>query len=187
MYPDYFSDISNEPELKDIREKTILVFNRNFWIKGGVYVIPDPEAKGLSEKFDENELEKKLKNKLFWWRSRKKKKVRFRNDRSLRFAPRESFSVFEQRYEDEPAYEKIYFRSDSGFLIANFGIEGTKKLMQVSKEFRFGPELHGIELNDLEGKDTVSTISYISELYNNLYVNGTKTDEIEGYALGVIK
>ncbi|MBS3080204.1 hypothetical protein J4221_01925 [Candidatus Pacearchaeota archaeon] len=173
------------------------IFNRNLWTDKGVYVFQDPNVKGRSEMIDENELEEQLKNTFFSWKSKKVNGVRFRKDGSLRFAPRETFSYFKQHA--GATYENFYDGTNSGFLIANFGVEGADKLIQVSKKFRERPDVHGIDKEKLTEKGELKKemggsksnlrITYINGINISLGLSifGTGTDEFEGYALGVLK
>ncbi|MDO8516506.1 MAG: hypothetical protein Q7S33_00110 [Nanoarchaeota archaeon] len=135
----YYSNAVNEPEFQNIRnilkDSRIWVFNRNLWTDEGVYVIQDSEAIGTSQSLNQDYLENLLNG------GKEISGIRFSQGRKVRFAPKESYEFGEHEYED--------FAKD-GFVIASFGIEGAKKLGEVSSKFIFKPITMGIETNTPE-------------------------------------
>lgn len=120
----HFSELRNKTGFKNIGkitgERPILVFNKNFKTDKGLYVIEDPKAKGLSEKFEESELEKMLKN------GKEIGGIRFSRFKDIRFAPIGSYILKKQTPEQ---------LSKNGIVIANFGREGAEKLAEIVKIF----------------------------------------------------
>jgi hypothetical protein len=102
-------------------DRKIWVFNRNLWTQKGVYVVQDLEAKGISEKLDENELEKKLEN------SREIKGVQFSQDNKVRFAPKRTYKLGGINHLD---------LAENGFIIASHGIEGARNIAEVSSKIQ---------------------------------------------------
>ena len=129
LHASYCSELKDEPEFQNIRkimsDRWLWVFNRNLWTDKGVYVIPDLEAKGLSETLNENELEALLKN------GKEINGVRFSKDKKVRFAPKDS-------YKDELA--------ENGFVVASYGKEGAEQLAEISTKFLSGFRVYGLNL-----------------------------------------
>jgi hypothetical protein len=172
----YCSEAKDEPEFKEIRGimkgRWLWVFNRNLWTPEGLYVVSDPEAKGLSEQLNPNDLEKRLKG------SKEIQGIRFSKDGSVRFAPKQSYNLGEHTAEE---------LSTQGDVIANYGIEGAKKIGEVASKFRYKPITHGINVNE-DGKPALRVAGLDSSGgvdVDGLRVDGDWDDGDLGYAFGV--
>lgn len=176
--------VKDEPEFKKInammrRLTPFWVFNRNLWIPEGVYVVQDLEAIGTSESLNQNELEKILKGgKELSWGG-----IRFSKDGRVRFAPEGSYS-----YPDRFGEYTSKSLAKDGFVIASYGIEGAKKLGEVSKKLRYKPSVcHAIGKDKQEQK--VSSLSGAGSTDDvGLVVSGADFDDfLSGRAFGVLK
>src|SRR3989344_4931749 len=120
--------VANEPEFKDVKDTMknswLWVFNRNLWTSEGVYSIKDEKALGRSEPLDVKNLEKMLKC------GKEINGIRFSEDGRVGFAPKESYKFGENTPQEF---------SENGFIIIVNGIEGAKKLGEVSSKFRNKP------------------------------------------------
>ena len=168
-----YSDDSvvSEPEFQEIkeiiRERELLIFNRNLWTKEGVYVVPDPEAIGKSQPLNQNDLEKMLKE------SKEFNGIRFSRDGKVRFAPKGSYQL--------GTHSPEYLTKD-GFMIASYGTEGAEKLAEVSSKFPNQPTIHGIETDTPE--QTVSSLG--TYYFASLDVNGNHSENHRlSYAFGL--
>lgn len=119
----------------------LLVFNRNLWTQNGVYVVRDPGAKESSEKLDPNDLEKILIGATEY------NGVRISKDKSVRFAPKETYIFGEQTPEQ---------LSKNGFVIASYGKVGAERLGDVATKTEY--TVVGGE-NVSKGQKTVLTTS----------------------------
>lgn len=170
-------------EIKNILEKEgIWIFNRLDWISEGVYVTSDSEAKGYDKEFNKNNLEKNL-------RTAKKLQngVRISLDENLnekvRFAPKESYKLWPSNLDS-----KII--ENNGFMIANFGLKGAKKLEEISVNLNISTIILGYDLNDKDiNKENAVTKFLKIQLENNtLYFDSTKhSDEGYGVSFAVLK
>ena len=135
--------VKRKPEFMQVREMVfgkgdgsstnLVVFNRILYSQNGVYVVLDEDAIGRTEHLHIQDLEKTLRG------GKDISGVRFSIDRRVRFAPKET-------YLREGNYGKWRFSfvehttpdsiAENGFMIANFGEEGAKKLAEVSTKFR---------------------------------------------------
>jgi hypothetical protein len=164
----------NEPEFKNIRkimeEGGLWVFNRNIWTKDGVYVVPDLKALGRNQPLSQNELEKMLKG------SKDIKGIRFSKDQSVRFAPKGSYEL---------GFQTSELLAKNGFVIASYGIEGAKKLGEVSSKFENKPYVYGVKTDTPEQR--VSALVAVG-FGNWLGVCGSYfVDDADNYAFGIKK
>ena len=187
LHAAYFSDKSDEPEFKNIRDIIpfhIWVFNRNLWTNKGVYVIQDPEAKGRSESLNENELEKMLKN------GEKINGVRFSKDRKVKFAPTGTYrhaGTYSTRLQDHTPEQ---FSKD-GFIIATFGKEGAIKIAEIAAQFEENPYIHGYNISKTDHTELLQ-VSVLGKGAGYLRVDGTLYDTNFGmyrfsYSFGLLK
>ncbi|MEK6945433.1 MAG: hypothetical protein AABW63_01435 [Nanoarchaeota archaeon] len=140
IYAAYCSNLKNEPEFREIRNimeegasDTVgfWVFNKTLWTKKGVYVVQqDPEAIGIKQDLDQNELEVMLEN------SKEIRGVRFSKDEKVRFAPKETYNL---------EFNTPDFLAKNGFVIASYGEEGAQKLAEVSTKFKNQPYIVALE------------------------------------------
>ena len=140
--------VENEPEFKDvkniIKNDWLWVFNRNLWTSEGVYSIKDEKALGRSEPLDVKNLEKMLKG------GKEIKGIRFSKDGRVGFAPKGSYKFGENTPQEF---------SEDGLIIAVNGVEGAKKLGEVSSKFRNKPYINGIEVKDGQTEQKVSAVN----------------------------
>jgi hypothetical protein len=139
-------EVKNEPETKQLRDimknNYFYVFNNNLWTPKGVYVVQDPEAIGISQPLNENDLEKMLKG------GKDINGIRFSKDKKVRFAPKESYKLGEHTAES---------LSKDGFVIASCNVNGAEKLGEVSSTFKNNPFIFGLEIKeDQKSKQRVS-------------------------------
>lgn len=120
-----FKDKLEFKNFRSILREGVYIPNINVLSEEGVYVIHDNLGSGPESKYNIAELKRKLKCGIV------KKGVRFSRDGKIRFAPRASCH-FSQTNES---------LSSNGFFIANFGVEGAKKLKKLSETFYYKPEL----------------------------------------------
>lgn len=173
------SDVRDTKEMKDIRNKMycrrLWVANRILWTPKGVYAVQDPQGIGLSQNLAVNELEDELKNgeELSWGG------VRFSEDSRVRFAPKGSYHL------GSPTAESY---ANDGFVIASFGLDGAKKIGEISQsqEFIYNPFIWGLELD--KGQNPVQRLSSVDNCYGRLDFDGTGRGlEDSGCAFGVKK
>jgi len=171
LHPVYCNPRNSDEErnVRDIMKNNWLwTFNQNLWTDKGVYVIQDLEAKGRSEEFDINELEKRLTEK---WNN-----IRVSENGRTRFAPKESYK-FGEHISDS--------LSKDGFVIASYGIEGAKKLAEVSSKLRNNPVTYGIEIQ--KGNAPELRFSALGEDGGRLRVDGSLWDDYYwGRAFGAL-
>lgn len=167
------SSVTNEPEFKDVKSTMgnnwLWVFNRNLWTSNGVYSIKDEKAIGRSEPLAVKDLEKMLKG------GKEIRGIRFSKDEKVGFAPKGSYKF------EENAPQEF---SENGFIIAVHGIEGAKKLGEVSSKFRSKPYVYGIEVKDGQTKQTVSAVGEYGDwlgFSGSYWVDGY----CDGYGFGV--
>lgn len=132
--PEEFREQKELIEFRDsiMRRNYLWIFNRNLWNSKGVYVVFDPKAIGLSENLSIKELEKSLEG-----GRELSNGIRFSNDESTAFAPKESYKLGDHTPES--------FAQD-GFVIATFKEKGAEKIGEVSKKFRYNPKTWGLEI-----------------------------------------
>jgi hypothetical protein len=170
------NDFRNEPEVRRIREimskKHIWVFNENIWTSGGVFVVPDLEARGLDKLSSREVLEQMLKN------GKEINGVGFIADGKVRFAPKNS-------YRDGRQYSHGDL-SKSGFVVASYGVKGAEKLVEVSSRLRLRPTTSIVgSPNPLQG--FISTDSYIKGNYKEgLDISGWGSFG-GGFAFGLLR
>lgn len=172
VYAAYCSDLKDEPEFQNIRDlmrnKWLWTFNRNLWTNKGVYVFQDKEAKGRSESLQENELERLLES------GEEIQGVRFSRDKTIRFAPKETYSLGVQNS-----------LSRNIFIIASYGTEGAEKLEEVSTKFKCKPFVYGPEIN--ENNNPELKVSALGVDVGQLHVDGDSFDGgRDGHAFGVL-
>lgn len=139
--------VKDVPEFKDVRDtmrnRWIWVFNRNLWTSEGVYSIKDEETIGRSEPLDVKNLEKMLKG------GKEIKGIRFSKDGKVGFAFNGSYKLGQITPQEF---------SENGFIIAVNGVEGAKKLGEVSSTFRDKPYVYGVGVEDGQTEQRVSAV-----------------------------
>jgi len=169
-------EISNAPEYKTIRDRIranwIHVFNRISWAFAGKYVLQDTTANGTSKPLDLDMLYELLKD------GTEINGVKFSTDGRVRFAPRETYRLGEHTPES---------LSLDGGVIAEYGIDGARKLAEVSKNFRYNPITDGIEVQ--KRKDLEQRVSALADDLGGrlLLVGSYRVDDGGGCASGVWK
>jgi len=127
-------EVESEPEFENVRSimrgAWLWLFNRNLWVENGVYVLQDTQAIGRGESLDVNKLEIMLKN------GKEIEGVRFSEDGTLRFAPKETYNLGEQTPE---------VLAKNGFVIASCGRDGAEKIADASAKFKRKPYVNGVE------------------------------------------
>lgn len=172
-------ELENEPEFNTIREimrcNWLWVFNRTLWTPKGVYVVQDSEAIGRSQPLNQTDLEKMLKG------GKEVKGIRFSKDERVRFAPRGLYKLGEHTPES---------LAKDGFLIAGYGLEGAKKLGEVSTKFKYSPRTFGIDVQ--EGQNSEQRLSALGG-YRGVDADGLNVygdcfaGDRDGHAFGVLK
>ena len=169
----YLSEFKDAPEFQNIREimkkKWLLVFNRNLWTNKGVYVVQDSEAKIRSEKLKISNLEEELKN------SEEINTVKFSKNGKVRFAPKNSYMLEENRPDS---------LAENGFVIANYGKQGAKKLAEISTQHLSKPYIYGLNIQEGNAPERVSALDGFE---GELHLFGDFYEEWDGYAFGVFK
>lgn len=175
LYSAYCSEAKDEPEFKEVRDYMgrgwLWTFNHNIWTPEGLYVVTDPKAEGLSKDFSVAQLERRLK--------RAKELsfggIRMSKNGSVRFAP---VGSYEFGVQDD--------LSTQGDVIANYTLEGAKKLAEVGSTFISQPRTGGVEVS----KDG-TPVHRVASLYSSdvwLHVDGSGWGGgDDGYAFGVSK
>ncbi len=171
-------ETADEPEFEDVREimrrRWLWVFNRNLWTPEGVYAVQDSEAIGRSQPLNQNELEKQLNG------GKDANGIRFSRDGSVRFAPRGSYQLGNHTPES---------LAQDGFMVASYGIEGAKKLGEVSTKFKYGPRTWGAEVK--EGQESELRLSALYDgrglLGDGLVYGDDFGDDRNSLAFGVLK
>ncbi len=115
-------EIKNKPEgISEIEYdqlgETINIFNINLWTSKGTYILQDLKASGSDKNVEIDDLESMLIG------GTEIEGIRFSKDKRVRFAPKDTHILGEQ----DP--EKI---AENGLIIANYGIEGAKKISEVA-------------------------------------------------------
>lgn len=138
----------NYQEFKDVkdimRKRWLWVFNNNLWTSKGVYVQDDLKAEGRSKQLDVNKLERMLKG------GKQIQGIGFSKDKTLRFAPKETYQFGPQTPEQF---------AKNGFIIASCGKEGAEKLAEASTKFPNHPYVYGVDTNGQEQR--VSALCYV--------------------------
>ena len=166
---------SEEPEFQEIqkilRDNWLWVFSRNLWTSEGVYVVHDPEAIGVSQPLYQDDLERRLAGREEIGR------VRFSEDRTISFAPKDSYQLGEHTPES---------LAKDGFMIASFEKEGAEKLGEDSGKFKENPCIWGLDIG--ERQEPVQRVSALNSGWGagRLVVDGdVRGDGRYGYAFGV--
>lgn len=178
VYNSEDAEFRESPEADAVRDNMknnhVWVFNRNIWTSEsarnpGLYVVFDSQAQGISAPFDLTELEDKLSG------GTTERGVRFSKDGTIRFAPRNTFYLGTQKGA----------LADSGFVIANYGIEGAKKLDKVAPKVGMGkPYIYGVSGNS-EPIQKVAALGHDWGLDGGLGLGGGWDDDYLGFASGV--
>jgi len=134
---------SEELEFRGVQDillkRGLWVFNANLWTPDGVYVVYDSKARGCESLYGgRDELEERLRG------GREIDGVRFNEDRSVSFAPKESYKLGDHTPES---------LAKDGFVIASFGPEGAEKLGEVASKFKGKPEIFGYSVGNLKEKE----------------------------------
>jgi len=170
-------EVENEPEFKEIKEimrkRYLWVFNKDLWTSEGVYVVLDPKAVGIIQLLDENELKKMLKGgKELSWGG-----VRLSEDRTIRFAPKDSYKLGDHTSES---------LVKDGFMVASYDVEGAKNLGEVASKFDYNPKTYGLDIQ--EGQYSEQRASTLSGHIGGFNVHGDYHDGCgDGHAFGVQK
>ena len=168
----------NSEEMQHIRKtmknRWIWVGNRNLWTSDGVYVIQDSQGIGRSQELAINELESALKGgKEFSWGG-----VRVSQDKRIRFAPKDTYSLGYQSPEDF---------AKNGFVIASCNQEGSEKLAKVSQAIQFKTNSYIWGLNISEGQAPIQRLSAVVDYYGRLFLSGHNWGDSDvGCAFGVL-
>lgn len=165
LYGAYNSSELEFRGVQDIIDNNMLwVFNRNLWTHEGVYVAHDPEAIGISWALDRDELEERLRS------GREVDGVRFSEDRSVSFAPKESYKLGDHTPES---------LSKDGFMVASFGPEGAEKIGEVVSKFGCKPQTGGTNL--IKGSKSEYSPEYSVSILRNCTCAGESKLYFEGY------
>ena len=167
---------SQEPEFVEVqkimRDSWLWVFNRNLWTPKGVYVAHDDQAAGLSQELAQNDLEEVLRN------GTESNGIRFSQDGNVRFAPKETYRLGEHTPES---------LASDGFVVASYGVEGSKSLAEVASKFRGRPFTYGINVKERE--KSIQRVSALDSDWDLDYwlcvVGNSGGDYGDGYAFGV--
>lgn len=169
------SELFEELELKILRDeiklKMLWVYNINLWTKDDVYIIQDYPK--LNQTYDIKSLEEILK------KGSEIKNVRFSDNGKIRFAPKNSYRLGGQTPTS---------LSNNGYVIASFGIEGTKKLYESTIEN--GCYIYGHDISDNNMIRTEAS-SFDRDFNNDCLVinscmNNTKEYATDiGYGIGI--
>jgi len=166
---------SQEPEAQEIqrimKDRYFWIYNRNLWVPEGVYVVQDPEAIGLSEQLDREDLEKRLQD------ANEVNGIRISQDGTLRYAPKETYNLGEHTQKS---------LAKDGFVIASFGLEGARKVADLSTKFNDKPYVWGVETS----KDPIQRVSALYSVWDFdhwLGVSGSSHGNYYrgGYSFGV--
>jgi hypothetical protein len=118
---------------KVLEDSPISIFNINYWTKQGVYVFPDIEVEGIYKNVKQDNLENSLASGV------EINNVRFSLDGKIRFAPKWSYYLGEHNNES--------IVSD-GYFIAQFGVDGARKLGELVKKTGKTPISYGFDLEE---------------------------------------
>ncbi len=179
IYNSKNDDFKSSPEAENVRDvmknNYLWVRNRNIWTKQdaknpGVYIVYDNKAEGVSAPFNLSELEDRLSG------GSVERGVRFSKDRVVSFAPANTFSLGKQSSKD---------LSQSGFVIANYGVEGAEKLSKVASVFAGNPYIYGVSGNN-EDVQRVACLNRSWSLDVRLGLDGNDFDSGRvGFSFGV--
>ncbi len=175
LHAAYFSDVRDELEFDNIRRimdninNCVWIYNRSLWTDKGVYIVQDQGARGRSENFNENELEKMLKN------GENINGVRFSKDKIVRFAPKETYTS-----EIHMKPEKL---SKDGYITASYGQDGAKKLGEFVAHYQYHPVVFEPKSEDDEYNLRVSELVVAS----CFIIIGTFGNGETGYSFAVLK
>ena len=170
--------VKNEPKFSGVRDliknRYLWVFNRNIWTTEGVYVVQDEDAEWRNASFNIEELEDLLSD------GDTEFGVKFSQDRKIRFAPKNTYSLGEQSPES---------LARDGFVIANYDVKGAEKLREVSSRMRSGPKTYGLKIE--EGQNPEQRVASLDSYWNfgdsRLCVDGNYWDDYGfGFAFGVV-
>lgn len=156
-----------EKEVNESLRRWIWIGEVNVWTKRGVYVIKDEFCYGkdrpfifprIGQGFPEGE---------------QIKGVFFNDDRSIRFAPKETYTLGEHTPET---------LCEDGYVIATCGVEGAAMLAEASKNFNGNPRTWGL---DVQEKGTAKHGLTTLTSSGGLTLRGTFWgDRTGGYAFG---
>lgn len=156
------------------------VFNQNLWTPKGVYVILDLQAIGFDTKLNISDIERMVNETGI----KEYRGVRFSRDEKVRFAPVESYRLGEHSPES---------LSTDGWVIANFNVDGAKKLGEVSSKLKYKPVTCGLDSKSFnEGSEDYNMACWKPirmlnlSLRKRLQFNGDLwyNDDIGSYAFG---
>lgn len=161
-----------------LNQGTLFIYNRNLWTPEGVYVVPDPDVIGFSERLNQNELEKRLSQEGGILLS---KDVRSTQDGSVRFAPKGSYRLGE--------HTPTSWAKD-GFVIATFGERGAEKTAEVARKlYDPSPFLCGEQIIDNPSKPRQKVSGVMAWRAKYLILNGRVGSDDQGFfgcACGVL-
>ncbi len=169
--PEDFKEREEITKIRDLimKNRWLWSFDQNLWTSKGVYVVSDPEAIGVSQPLDQEDLERKLSE------SPAGSPILYSSDGTIRFAPKGSYSIGEHTKES---------LAKDGFVVASFGQEGAERLAEVSEEFKDPPKTWGLDIQ--EGKSPVQRVTALDGYYGGLCVGGDcRVDDWGGHAFGV--
>ena len=166
----YNSQESEAQEIQRImKDRYFWIYNRNLWVPEGVYVVQDPEAIGLNEQLDREDLERRLQD------ANEVNGVRFSQDGTLRYAPKETYNLGKHTQKS---------LAKDGFIIASFGSKGAKKVANLSTKFKIKPYVWGVKTP----KNPVQRVSALDSDWSidrGLGVDGSSLGDRFGYSFGV--
>ncbi|MFA5855932.1 MAG: hypothetical protein WC867_01115 [Candidatus Pacearchaeota archaeon] len=163
----------NEPAFEYIRtvlnESPISIFNINYWTDMGVFVFPDIKVEGIYKNVKQKELEKILENGI------EINNVLFSKNSKFRFAPKWSYYLGEQNHESI---------INDGYFIAQFGIEGARRLSELVKITGKKPISYGFDIE--EGNQPKLRVSLL-EIENDKihFVGNNEFGSIRGRTFGI--
>ena len=177
LYSAYCSELRDEKGFKDIKEimkahSLTNVYSKNLWTSDGVYVYREE----IEEETDRLNIVSYLEDKLIGG-IKLPKGIIFSRHEKIRFAPRDSYKL-EFNSSDE--------LQENGFIIANYGVDGAKKLAKISEKSSIKLFVDGLKIN--HGEDYWRCVSNIRIRNGSLYING-EMDVVGrvGYSIGILK
>ncbi|MDP2926150.1 MAG: hypothetical protein Q8N99_07270 [Nanoarchaeota archaeon] len=170
------------PKVKDAEFQNVRDLMKSNWIwvyvvkvytDKGNYAIQDTKARGRSIDTPLSELEKMILKKNG---AREIGRFRFSEDGRVSFAPKGTYKFGKHTHQS---------LSEDGDVIITYGIDGAKKLGEVSSRFRFHPITDGVEV--LEGNAPKLRVSAINRYDVRLHVYGDDFGVSDiGCAFGVL-
>ena len=155
--------------------------NINLWTPEGVYVVYDEKGMGQDYKLDVEELESSLKN------AKEIGGVKFSENGKIRFAPKNTYIVGQHSYYGNDKNHGLYSYerfAENGFIIASYGLEGAKKLEEVTRKFQSDPCIWTIDVDRSEQKNSALFCGPYIDL--RLFACAAFNDNHTAYFVGVL-